>query len=148
MLIVLNRTCAVVAFGFMAANSAVGTEALRRVSDRNLPFAETRNFALDQLLLIGAMHPVTDLAGPALGRLVDMDKMQILIAITEVGQFAGARVEKSFSVVTFKTERIIFFLVPGVKLFGIIMAQQHAILRPVRIVTGPTSAIGNRFMLM
>lgn len=132
----------------MAADGAVGAVRLGSIADRNLPFAEAGNLALDQLLLIGTVHAVAGLTDAALGRFIHMQKMQVLITIAEVRQFAGALVEKGLAIMAVKAEGVTLFGKTGIKGFRIGLAQQDAILCAVRIVTGPTGAGGDRLMLI
>ena len=147
-LIILHRTRTIVGLWFMTPDGAVGPVRLRGILNRNLPLAKTGDFTLDQLLLIGAMHAVTSFTDSTFVWLIDMHKVQIFIAVAEIGQLAGTRIEKSFPVMALKTKGIVPFIKARIKFFGIILPQQNAVLRTMRIVAGPTGAISNRLVLM
>jgi len=121
----------------MTADHAGGARVMRRKADRDLPGAEAGDTALDQFRLIGSMHAVTAFADAAFLRAVDMQIMQVGVAVAKIGQFGGAVVDKGFGGVTGKTQVVVAQLEAGVELFWIITVEQRTVGRGVGIMADP-----------
>jgi len=131
----------------VAADGAVATIGGLGVLNGNFPFTKTGYFTLNQHGLIGSVNSVAGFAHPPFGAFVDVQIVEILIAITEIGQFTGALVNKRTAIVTTEAQSIIGFVKGGIKLFGIILLQQHPVFRTVGIVTQPALAFLHRLVL-
>lgn len=131
----------------MASGHAGSARLGLREKYRYLPLAEMRRTALNQAWLIGAMHPVTNLAGTPFAQLGDMKIVQILITIAKVSRRAGAIELESLRIVTVEAEGILLPRIGLVQTGRVIGSQERGEIRRVRRVAFPTMPPGHRFVL-
>jgi hypothetical protein len=116
------------------------------VPDGNFPFAEARNFFLYELGLVGSMLVMAGLAGTSLDLPVDMERMEVLVTIAELGGGIRLQIQSNIPVVTFETEGKIAGIIGEVKLHGRTVFQGHAERGSMRVVADETIAGLDRFM--
>ena len=121
---------------------------MAKKTHRNLPLTEVRHPAKDQFVLIGAVDAVAVAADPSFDRLVDVQIVQIGVAVAKAGRFRGPLVFElaQFGMAT-ETEGEVFRIVGGVKFPGIIALEQRAIGRGMVFVTIPATPFGHRLVL-
>jgi len=146
-LFIPHGAIAAIGFGLVTTNGAIAAIGSLGVLNGDFPLAEAGDFTLHQGGLIGAMNAVTGFAYPSLGTFVDMLVVQVLIAIAETGEFTGALIQKRTTIVAAEAQSIIGFVEGGIKLFGIILLQQHPVFCSVGVVTQPAFAFLHRLML-
>ena len=82
--------------------------------DRQLPGSK-RNPIPEMFRVVGCMGIMTGPAGPAFNRLVYMDEMQILVAVTKTGQSGGKFLFGDGILMTHEAELVITRLVWSIK---------------------------------
>ena len=86
--------------------------------------------------VVGCMGIMTGPASPAFNRLVDMDEMQILVAVTKTGQSGGKFLFGDGILMTQEAETVITRLVWSIKKFGIEFYEHSEIIGSMGIMTG------------
>ena len=129
----------------MAANDASPAAFRHLQIDRDDPFAKLGRDRADETLLIGTVDIMTDPAGPSLVSLVDVQLMQVAVAVAEVG-VGGAGISRDPAFVAAKTEGITLFGIRGVKTQGDFFAQEGLEFGAVGVMAGDTLAILDRLM--
>ena len=103
--------------------------------DRQLP-ASKRNRIPEMFRVVGCMDIMTGPAGPAFNRLVDMDEMQILVAVTKTGQSGGKFLISNGILMTHEAELVITRLVWSIKKLGKGLQKHSEIIGSMGIMTG------------
>lgn len=85
--------------------------------------------------IVGSVGIVACPAGAPLYRLVDMDEMQVLIAVPESGQFCGSFVVGQGFFMTHVAQLVVFRVITGIKNRGEVFAQDSEVLGTVGVVT-------------
>ena len=114
--------------------------------DRYLPFPETGHTADDQFLLLSTMHAVTCPTASSFWRLVDMQGMQIRIAVAKIGQSRCPLKNKSLRIVAIEAELIFVFGKSDIQLISIASLEQEWLVSPMRIMTPPAFSVSYRLM--
>jgi len=86
--------------------------------------------------VVGCMGIMTGPAGPAFNRLVDMDEMQILVAVTKTGQSGGKFLFGDGILMTHEAELVITRLVWSIKKLGKGFLKHSEIIGSMGIMTG------------
>ncbi len=94
--------------------------------------------------IIAGMDLVTRSAGSPFNGLVDVTKVEILIAVAKVRQGSRIAVERQCFFMTAKAQAVFFLGERGVKISGIRTLQQAKIVRAVRVVTGRAIFLSDR----
>jgi len=95
--------------------------------------------------LISGVYLVTGLARTSLLP-VDVEKMEVLVAVSKTGQSCGVPIEGDILVVTVKTQCVILGAVRHIELGGERFLEDLGVGGPMRIVTGITVVLPNRAM--
>ena len=115
--LIYYRSYPVIGPRFVTADHAGAPSECPCVLDGYFPFAEAGNLHLYQFCLGRGMRFMTDFAGTALVQPVDMEIMEIAIAIAETGQGVGTPVLYHLPAVTFEAEGKIIRVIRKVELF-------------------------------
>jgi hypothetical protein len=102
--------------------------------NRQLP-ASKRNRIPEMFQVVGCMDIMTGSAGPAFNRLVDMDEMQILVAVTKTGQGGGKFLLGNGILMTQEAEIVITRLVWRIKKFGKGFQEHSEVIGTMGIMT-------------
>ena len=86
--------------------------------------------------VVGCMGIMTGPASPAFNRLVDMDEMQILVAVTKTGQGGGKFLLGNGILMTQEAEIVITRLVWSIKKSGKGFLKHSEIIGSMGIMTG------------
>lgn len=129
----------------MATDDAGTTTFCHLQLDRNRPFAEIGGGRTHQPLLIGTVDAVADPTGAPL-LLVDMELVEVAIAITELG-LRRAGVKGQPLGVTAKTEGVTLLTVRRIKTLRKSGIQEGLVCRAMGIMAGNAFAIGDRLVL-
>ena len=103
--------------------------------DRQLPGSKG-NLIPEMLRIIGCMGIMAGTAGPAFRRLVDMDEMQILVAVTKSRQSGGKFLFGDGILMTHEAEIVITRLVWSIKKLGKGFLKHSEIIGSMGIMTG------------
>lgn len=132
----------------MTARKAGPPGGRRREADGNLPLPEAGYLALDQPRLVGPVKTMAGLAGAPFGRPVDVQVMQIAIAVAEIGPFRGPEILDHSGIVTGEAQGVALLTVGRVELLGKFGAEQCPEGGAVRVVTAGTLAGGHGSVLV
>ena len=86
--------------------------------------------------VVGCMGIMTGPAGPAFNRIVDMDEMQILVAVTKSRQSGGKFLISNSILMTHEAELVITRLVWSIKKLGKWLQKHSVIIGSMGIMTG------------
>jgi len=86
--------------------------------------------------VVGCMGIMTGPAGPAFNRLVDMDEMQILVAVAKSRQSGGKFLFSDGILMTHEAEIVITRLVWRIKKFGKGFQEHSEVIGTMGIMTG------------
>jgi len=102
-------------------------------TDRQVPFGERHRVAY-MLGVVGGMGVVACPAGPPLYRLVDMDEMEVLVAVPEAGQGRGPLHARQRLFVAHEAELVIVRVVRGIEERRKILLQNPEVFGAMGIV--------------
>lgn len=125
-----------------AGKTAAAVNALLK-ADRQPPGIEGNRIP-DMSRIIGGVGIMTCPAGAPFDRLIDMNEMQILIAITEGGQRGGFLIAGERFFMTHETELVIVRVIPGIELRGEILTQYSKVIRSMGVVASGTVFLFDR----
>lgn len=141
---VLDRLNSVVFLGFMTSYDALASDLRLRVVDRVAPHFAIGHLRADVPGLIRGMNGMTRLATPALPLPVNVQIMQVAVAVAEVGQRRRKFIERDILVVAFEAESVFVGTVGRVKLSREIQLEDLRIFGAVGCVTGDAIPFPNR----
>lgn len=97
-------------------------------------------------VLIGCVNLVAGTAATPFGIFVDVEEVQVTVAIAEICQLRGLGVKGYCFVVALEAEGVVFGLVRHVELPGEVLLQDATVITPVRVVTGVAVPLFDRTM--
>lgn len=100
------------------------------------------------LVLIGSMRLMTGLAASSLDVFVNMQEVQVLISVSEVGQGHSCLIECDILIMALKAHRIILGFIRHVEFAWEILPEQSEILGSMSVVTGTAVSLIDRSMLV
>ncbi len=122
-LVIHNRLYAIVRLGLVTPDNTVATIFSFCVTDRIAPHFAIRNLCPDMPGLVRSMHFVTGFAASSFPSLMDMQIMEILVAIPEICQRGCELIKGYIIVMAFKAQRIVLWTIGIVELRREILLQ-------------------------
>lgn len=142
---VLDFLTPVVAPGHMTARGAFSSVFILHIVGRKIPCSK-RHGITDVFGIVARMDLMTGTAGPPFDGPVDVPKVEVLIAVSEVGQSSGIAVKGQGFLMAAEAEGIFIRGKGSIKLPGIFAFQQTEIIRSMRVMTSRAILLANRTM--
>ena len=129
----------------MTARGAFSSVFILHVVGRKIPCSKRHGIS-DVFGVVARMDLMTGTAGPPFDGLVDVAEVEVLIAVSEVGQSGGIPVKGQGFLMTAEAEGVFILGKGSIKLPGIFALEQTEIIRSMRVMASRAILLANRTM--